>query len=101
MICSFEDFEKILNKIGINPASDCPSCPKKGDHYCLANQSTCDLGKSDKCEQIYKFMLNGAFYYITVRFYGENKKGFIRTEEANIKNLICKEKDAFIDLIAH
>lgn len=98
---SFESFEKTLKKVGINPVSNCPSCPRKSDHYCFANQSSCDLGNLNKCEQIYKFMLNGAFYYITVRFYGVNRKGFIRTEEANIKNLISKEQETFKDLLSH
>lgn len=99
MIYSFEILSNKLKEIGAQPVSNCPSCPRKGDHYCLANQSNCDLGNADKCEQIYKFLLNGAFYYITVRFYGNGRKGFIKTEEANIKNLISKEIEAFRDLI--
>lgn len=99
MLYSFEKFQKTLNTLNIKPISDCPSCPRKLDHFCLANQTDCDLGNNNKCEQIYKFILNGAFYYITVRFYGEDKKGFIKTDESNIRNLAIKEKTSFAELL--
>lgn len=87
----FDKFSAVFKKIGAKVTSTV-SCPIQKNQMCLSNFNCCSKGKENDCSQYVSFTVKNAYYFIEVKFYGENRKGFIESTQPSVQNFVIKNK---------